>query len=238
MKGQSWWVQTTLIVLSWTTGLSALLLSPQLAYGQQVIDLTSSGECVLIGHAVWDGVGGRATLCRGDTQLIALRQDNVAGPLDANYIIRALAGADDIFFVPSNNYTAPTNCDCGVTGYWNQLQYNGYYLDVYAGDGNDDVDGPRHSGADTYIFGELGGDNLYNYLAVAEVSGGGGNDNITSMGYVGYEVLRGWSGDDCLHDWNNSYTTFDCGANSDRYYHTNTTSVNCETPEYWCCGFC
>jgi hypothetical protein len=195
---------------------------------------TSGDDTVLIGLAVWGGVGMRPTMCLNDTTLVALRSDGSTGALNQFVKIDTLAGMDAVEFVPRNTYTPPVDRDCGLST-WNKMLYDGYPLDVYTGDGVDYVLGAVDAG-DTFVRGREQADFLYNFSSIGRLYGNAGNDWLNSFTTGGSDGLYGGDGDDCLSDSSNSAIVFDCQAGASDKYDSRNASIesNCETTTTTC----
>lgn len=142
--------------------------------------------------------------------------------LNNDYVVHGTTGADN-FFV--NKF--PGVDFCGKTIY--PLAYNGHWLDLVGGDGNDYM--TSYSG-DTFQIGEGGDDDLYFTNPTGRLEGGAGADELQYIGPSGTTALLGGSGNDCLRDWNRTSSTFDCGSGTGDIRITNeypvSGTVGCE----------
>lgn len=201
--------------------------------------LDSGSNCAVIGLAVWGGVGMRPTMCwrtsAGVETLVALRSDNSSGAMNQGVKILGGGGNDTIWMVPFNAYNPPTNCDCGVTG-WYKMDYNGWWLDIYGEAGADLLEGAVDSG-DTWVFGGTGNDICYNYSTVGAVNGNGDHDDLVSDTTGGSDELYGETGNDCLWDTSGTFSACNCGGQTPDYRHQNHTCTSCSAT-IDCCGIC
>lgn len=102
---------------------------------------------------------------------------------------------------------------------WRAIDYNGYYLDVYGGPGNDTINIELDAyDADTIVRGELGDDSIaIAYCPTYSAADGGwGDDNIIG-GYGDCENLWGDLDDDCLRDLNSLHGQYICGSGTDQW---------------------
>jgi Ca2+-binding RTX toxin-like protein len=149
-----------------------------------------------------------------------------ASGLNDSYKV-ATSHVNDNVWLPSGGWSSST-CG-GVAG--GPLSYNGHFLDVFLGGGND---GASAGAGDTFLLGEGGNDFLASWNPNAVLSGADGNDTLEAHGSGFFQILNGGAGDDCLTDENSTATTFDCGGGSDRYVGTPSNAVNCEDPRPFC----
>lgn len=146
------------------------------------------------------------------------------------------ADCGDIIEIIRSNTTIAGDC-AATSGQWSALLYGTYYVDIHGDEGNDVA--VIGGAGNTYAYGDAGDDYVYQYSGSGRTYGGAGADNL--FGNAGSaDVLYGEADNDCLQDSNNSWTTYDCGTGTDRWYSSNTAAgkVSCENREDWCCGFC
>ncbi|MBZ0120408.1 MAG: hypothetical protein K8H88_25680 [Sandaracinaceae bacterium] len=225
--------------------------SPAAALTQRYDDSSSQNELIYVGmvDVVGDGLGRVPVACYDGP----LSNDfyyvlgNTSG-LSDDYEIHgdsstAGTGVDTMILIGTNGYTPPSSDYCASgswrTGSWNVLSYNGFYLDLYGDGGNDwELDSGTASGLATYLMGGAGNDYLELNGSGGAAYGEAGADTIYALSGSGSgETLNGGSGSDCLWDASNSFSSFDCGADTDTRNNGNTGTSNCESSDP-CCGFC
>ena len=229
--------------------LGAMLYAP-IARADLTRYMDSAGNCFTIGMATWNYAGStanRATLCyrttAGVEEFAYLRTTGFGGGgLNDNVNLEALGGADYGGFVPTDDWTAPTNCDCGLgAGAWDKLLYNGFFMDVYGQDGNDIIEIVAAGGTgDSIAWCGAGDDYAYNDSTVGDCIGEDGNDHLVSTATSGAsDGLGGDAGNDCLWDQSGMKAYCDCseGAPDNDWRHSSHTCSNCESTTE-CCGVC
>jgi Ca2+-binding RTX toxin-like protein len=145
---------------------------------------------------------------------------NASGLTD-NWLIASGSGSDTIY----RKGWHPTFCGKDI----GELVYNGHYLDIDAGGGNDWV---TLQTGDTWIYGGAGNDYMDSTDPYAHMYGQAGNDFVRSVSaFTDFDVLSGGDGDDCLEDMSWSAVSFDCGPGAnDRRHQSNApaNAVGCE----------
>lgn len=215
---------------------------------------TGSADTMLIG-LVRNGSTDqyRPMACLNDGTAVLLRGDSAWNEaLNRDVAIDGGGGADDIYMVTvthpgpggaDNGYQPGTSKDCGITYWYSINSYAGYSVSLDGGIAGDLLQGD--SGTATVVFYGDGtgsasdGPNYeINHSSIGVLGGGNyGNDDLISDTTGGTDTLNGAGGIDCLWDYSNSFTTFNCGAGSDYRHTSNTGTTSCENTTS-CCGLC
>lgn len=134
-------------------------------------------------------------------------------------------GDDTIIITYTNNATYD-NLDCGDGTHrnWDPPVFNGHYLDVY---GENDDDEVRGSTGDTWLTGDAGIDFVKNFSSIGISEGDTNNDHVISASTGGSDTLSGGSGNDCVDDRSDTYSSFTCGTGTDNA--TIGASGDCES---------
>ncbi|MCA9553596.1 MAG: hypothetical protein KC933_26390 [Myxococcales bacterium] len=216
-----------------TFGLSASLLAP-LAADASTYTVTSPRGEVIVGMVDHDGSGPAAWLC--DAGAGGDIRDGVAdwfslgtaAGLSSDGEVIGSAGNDQLRMVTSTLILDTWASDC--VGTWSPLEYNGHYFDLYGGDGDDTLYGGL---GDTYLLGGDGDDILVVSSPIGRAYGQAGNDRLTGPGAAQGYWLDGGPGDDCIEAAGGTWASLACGADTDRYYDPDASSLpfpaDCET---------
>ena len=157
----------------------------------------------------------------------SVQQLGSAAGLSADYEVHGGSGNDLIVVLGENGENF-----CGIP--LTEIVYNGHYLDIFGGSGNDRLKCAR---GDTWLFGEAGNDHLYSQNPNGAQLGGTGNDSIIYGGQSGTAALYGEDGDDCLSSEFPRAIVMDCGSGNDRWLLATQPPggpVACETPASAC----
>jgi Ca2+-binding RTX toxin-like protein len=143
--------------------------------------------------------------------------------LNDDYQIVGGNGHDSMYAVTPDG-SGGTFCGFWMAG----LAYNGHFLDLAGGAGNDSL--AAESG-DTWLWGDDGNDTLF-FTGGGQLLGGNGNDRLISAGSgFSAEGLAGGPGSDCLEDYSGAAWIFDCGTGTDTYSTLRPSMPNnCEMP--------
>jgi Ca2+-binding RTX toxin-like protein len=176
---------------------------------------------VIVGHTSVGPIVGFQSFATGECIVYSL--GNGAG-LNNDYTIRGSSG-DDGMIVFGGFGGGGSGGYCGFTV--SALLYNGHFLDIRAGSGNDAI----HCGAgDSHCHGDGGNDGIQSYSGVGAIFGDSGRDNLTGLSAITTDSLSGGSGDDCLADPGNAHSRFDCGTQDVHDFYVSPASgrVSCE----------
>lgn len=145
-----------------------------------------------------------------------------------------VAGDDgsDLIQVTYKNSTYFDNLDCGdgTSRNWGPPTFNGHYLDVYGENDGDDVFG---SAGDTWATGDGGADYVKNYGSIGLSYGDENDDTVISASTGGSETLSGGTGNDCVDDRTDTWSSFSCGSGTD---YATSAPGDCEY-SISCCDF-
>ncbi len=147
-------------------------------------------------------------------------------------------GSDFIQVTYKNNaYFDNLDCGDGTNRNWGPPNFNGHYLDVYGENDGDTVFG---SAGDTWATGDLGSDYVKNYGSIGHTYGDENDDDVISASTGGSETLSGGSGNDCVDDRTDTWSSFLCGTGTD-YGTSQPAGASCDFLIGCCdilsCGF-
>jgi hypothetical protein len=127
--------------------------------------------------------------------------------------------------VPGSNGYGYTHIQLGAGD--DALELSGAFgaqVEVYGGDGNDNIDAADLAGG--YVYGERGNDTI---KANGLVSGGDGADTLDGTENVGWDQYFGDAGNDTIDTADFSFDVVDCGLGTDRATPDESDQVtNCE----------
>jgi hypothetical protein len=119
---------------------------------------------------------------------------------------------------------------CGTSVF--PILYNGHFLDVNGSGGDDLV---FNGTGDSFALGSDGNDTVETFSPIGRAVGQNGADRVFGTSAVTTDWLEGDADSDCLQDFGNSATTFDCGASThDFFVFPNTPTAGCEVQVSGC----
>jgi hypothetical protein len=145
--------------------------------------------------------------------------------LDGPYEIHTGPNTDNVL-IPDGSWST-LSCG-GLSG--GPLNYDGHFLDVYLGSGNDSA---TAGSGDTYVIAGAGNDTVSSLNPMAALYGDDGDDKLWTRGSGTFQSLFGDAGNDCLQD-DNSSAFFDCGTGTDSHAGAPFDAVSCEVPVASC----
>jgi hypothetical protein len=152
------------------------------------------------------------------------------GGFSDDFVVQASNSGDIISFVPPSQSFA-------FCGYNQQYpNYNGHYLDIHGGSGDDRL---TTYGGDTYLIGYGGDDKMLSGGGASlYLDGGDGNDSLLLDTSNGASVY-GDAGNDCIGVSSAATNcTMSCGDGSDTWSGPGSMPSDCETNSSECCpGF-
>jgi len=156
--------------------------------------------------------------------------------LDNDYTIAARNGNDTLITV-SGPGQVPDGCTPPGGGpyFFDPLVYgrnpaNGevWRLDMRGSGGKDAMFcGPGPSDC----FGDTGDDYLQGFSAIGALNGNSGNDTLVGNSGISTDRLSGGPDKDCLEDFRDKHTRFDCGTGADTYVPPGSGRVSCEAKQ-------
>lgn len=200
--------------------------------------LHDGASTVWIGQA-WHGGTKSAWLCESNGGNAVWTNLGSSSGLSAGYTIHGdscdSCSGDDNMYILFAPKTVTGGCAADSGGSWEPLLYNSHYLDLYGDYGNDYL---QASTGDTILHGYFGNDTLDNRgTSTFAASFGEYGDDVIWGNAGSSDDLRGGGGTDCLEDYNNAWSVFNCGGDTvDKYYSGNSgTMTGCNTAVS-CCG--
>lgn len=158
----------------------------------------------------------------------------------ADNVVVSTFNGDDVIGIQN----AYLNCKEGQIAF-GSFAFNGYYIDVYAGGGNDFVQVGQNF---SYGFGESGHDRLVAKWPNAMLDGGSENDQLVFLATgSSSDAAYGRDGNDCLWDQDFQFQAMDCGNGTDKFRsgmsanglcELSTATTQCNTPTVDSGGYC